>query len=224
MRNLFLAVFLTHVLSIASASAAPTKLPALHTTAKNMLLPHKDVGAWLQKLPQKALKVSTAVATTLIACGSLMLSGCDQGMRSLLEVTDTEYVDPIDENAGQYVTFYIDDTLYEGYWEITTDGQLLIEIDDGYDKIVLLEYTTGRAIPNHPDIGAEVVVYGLRNGHEVDKYGEVIEVYDNGFYVIAVDEIVYVHNDVIIYTDENLLTNTAILIEDGGHEFTDDLE
>ena len=116
MRNLFLAVFLAHVLSLASARATPTKLPILRTTAKNLSSSTNNVGAWLQKLPQKALKGSTATAAaTLIACSSLMMIGCDQGTR-LLEVTDTEYVDPIDENAGQYVTFYIDDILYEGYW------------------------------------------------------------------------------------------------------------
>ena len=223
MRNLFLAVFLAHVLSLASASATPTKLPILRTTAKNILSSTNNVGAWLQKLPQKALKGSTATAAaTLIACSSLMMIGCDQGTR-LLEVTETEYVDPVDENAGQYVTFYIDNTLYEGYWELTPDGQLLIEIDDGYDKLVLLEHMTGQVINNHHDIGAEVRVYGLRNGHEVDKYGEVVEVYDNGFYIIEIDEIVYVHNNQTVYTTEILLVNKAVLLEDGGFEFTDDI-
>ncbi len=223
MRNLFLAVFLAHVLSLASASATPTKLPILRTTAKNLSSSTNNVGAWLQKLPQKALKGSTATAAaTLIACSSLMMIGCDQGTR-LLEVTDTEYVDPIDENAGQYVTFYIDDILYEGYWELTPDGQLLIEIDDGYDKLVLLEHMTGQVINNHHDIGAEVRVYGLRNGHEVDKYGEVVEVYDNGFYIIEIDKIVYVHNNQTVYTTEILLVNKAVLLEDGGFEFTDDI-
>ena len=224
MRNLFLAVFLAHLLSLASASATPNKLPILRTTAKNLSSSTNNVGAWLQKLPQKALKGrGTAIAAaTLIACSSLMMIGCDQGTR-LLEVTETEYVDPVDENAGQYVTFYIDNTLYEGYWELTPDGQLLIEIDDGYDKLVLLEHMTGQVINNHHDIGDEVRVYGLRNGHEVDKYGEVVEVYDNGFYIIEIDKIVYVHNKQTVYTTEILLVNKAVLLEDGGFEFTDDI-
>ena len=107
--------------------------------------------------------------------------------------------------------------------ELTPDGQLLIEIDDGYDKLVLLEHMTGQVINNHHDIGAEVRVYGLRNGHEVDKYGEVVEVYDNGFYIIEIDEIVYVHNNQTVYTTEILLVNKAVLLEDGGFEFTDDI-
>ena len=222
MRHLFFAMFLTQVLAMMSASAAPTKLQALRTTAKSMLLPSKNVGAWLSILPQKALKVSTAaVAAALIACGSLTMTGCEEG-QALLRVVDTEYSDRSDELAGQYVTFYIEGDLYEGYWEITLDGLLLIEIDDGYGKIVLLEHMTGQAILNHPDIGAEVVIYDIRNGHEVDKYGEVVEVYDNGFYIIEINEIAYVHNNHSIFVNETVLANSAVLPEDGGFEFLDD--
>lgn len=210
MRSLFLVVLLIHMLSMTTVGAAPSRLtPA---TAK----------AWLQKLPAQALRTATAAgATAIIACGGLTMTGCDQG-RSVLDVTNTEYIDPSDENAGQYVTFYIENQLYEGYWEITPEGQLLIEVDDGYDKIVLLEYMTGRVINNHPDIGAEVVVQGLRNGRAVDKYGTVGEVFDNGLYLIDIDEIIYVHNNLSIYSRETLLASPDVLPEDGGLEFLDE--
>lgn len=215
MRTLLLAVFLTHMLSMGSAAGAPHRLA---TAAKNVLPSVKDVNTFLQKLPQKALAIGTA---GVILCGSMTMIGCDRGT-SLLEITDTEYVDPSDENAGQYVTFYIDGYLYEGYWEVTPEGQILIEVDDSYDKLVLHEYTVGQLIRNHPDVGAEVVVQGWRNGREVDKYGEVLEVYDNGFYIVAIDEVIYVHNNLSIHTKETLLVNPNFLPENGGLEFLDE--
>ena len=218
MRNLFLAVFLTHVLSMTSANAAPPQLATIRTMAKNLLPSGDKVKALLQKIPQKALVIGAA---GVILCASLTSTGCERG-RSYLDVTDTEYVDPNDENAGQYVSFELDGYLYEGYWEITPEGQLLIEIDDSYDRILLHEYTVGKVIKNHPDIGAYVVVQGWRNGHEVDKYGEVYEVYDNGFYVILIDEVVYVHNNISIKVNETLLVNPNFLAEDGGLEFLDE--
>ncbi len=217
MRSLFLAVFMSGALSVTSASATPARLvqgsvSELRTAAKG----------WLQNLSSRALQTVTAAgAAGLIVCSGLTMAGCDRG-RSVLDVTSAEYVDPGDENAGQYVNFYIDNQLYEGYWELTPDGQLLIEIDDGYDRLVLLEYMTGRLIRNHPDVGAEVVVQGLRNGRDVDKYGEVVEVYDNGFYIVVIDEVVYVHNNLSISTNETLLASPDALPEDGGIQFLDD--
>ena len=242
MRSLFFAVLLTHMLSMTTASATPLSRFAnssplasfasnsspLASFASNssplasFAKLRATVEKWLRKLPSQALQSATAAGTAIIiACSGLTMTGCDQG-RSVLDVTNTEYIDPSDENAGQYVTFYIENQLYEGYWEVTPDGQLLIEVDDGYDKIVLLEYMTGRVINNHPDLGAEVVVQGLRNGRAVDKYGTVGKVFDNGLYLIDIDEIVYVHNNLSIYSRETLLASPDVLPEDGGLEFLDE--
>ena len=221
MRSLFLAVFLTHMLSMSSAAAASPILPKVRATIKSVLPSVNNVSTWLQKLPQK---VFTIGAAGVILCSSLTMTGCDQ-QKAILDIINTEYVDPSDEAAGQHVTFYIDNQLYEGYWEITLDGQLLIEIDDGYGKIVLLEHMTGTVIPDHTDLGAEVLVQSQLNRHDVDKYGEVVEVYDNGFYVIEIYEIVYVQSgQSLTDVEETILVNVAVLPEDGGFKFLDDLD
>ena len=220
MRSLFLAVFLTHMLSVSSADAAPPILPKVRATIKSVLPSGNNVSTWLQKLPQKVLAIGAA---GVVLCSSLTMTSCDQ-QKAILDIINTEYADPKDDAAGQYVTFYIDNQLYEGYWEITIDGQLLIEIDDGYGKIVLLEHMTGTVIPDHPDLGAGVLVHGQLNRHDVDKYGEVLEVYDNGFYVIEIYEIVYVHGgQSLMNVEETILVNIAVLPEDGGFKFLDDL-
>ena len=227
MRNLFLAAFLTHMLLLTSPNAGvgfANKLQGLRNAGVGF-------ANKLQVLREAmhALKSNKAVITTVgilaagtIMCSGLTMTGCDRG-RYDLEVVDTEYIDPVDEAAGQYVTFYIDNQLFEGYWEITLDGQLLIEIDDGYGKTLLLEHMTGRRIRNHSDIGVEVVVQSQRNGRDVDKYGTVLEVYDNGFYVIDIYEIIYIHNGQPVRNiNERLLINKSILPEDGGIEFLDE--
>ena len=219
MRNLMLAVFLAGVLSLPNANANLFKLQGLRDAARVGLPQLKEkITTQLQKLPQKALALGTAA---IILCTGMI--GCNQH-RTILDVTDTEYRDPADEAAGQYVTFYIDNVKYEGYWEVTLEGILLIEVDDGYGKIVLLEHLTGTAIPDHSDIGADVVFYGERNGHDVDKYGTIIEVYDNGFYVIDVYEIVYINSGQKIAADERALINIAVLPQDGGMQFLDEID
>ncbi len=224
MRNVLLVVLLVHMLVMAAASAAPVpKLQAWRETLRSFKLPplqEKVSTALRKKIPPQAAAIAAA---GLVLCSSLAMTGCAE-RRSILDITDTEYVDPGDNAAGQYVTFYIDNQRYEGYWELTYDSQLLIEIDDGYGKTVLLEHMTGRVIPDHPDLDAEVLVYGERNGHDVDKYGEVKEVYDNGFYIIEIDEIVYVNSGQSVRNvRETLLINVAVLPEDGGFSFLDDL-
>ena len=224
MRNLFLAAFLTHMLLLTSPNAGigfANKLQGLRNAGVGF-------ANKLQGLREaiRGLKSNKAVITTvgIIAAGAILCSssGCEQG-RFDLDVIETEYVDPNDEAAGQEVTFYIDNQLYEGYWEVTLDGQLLIEIDDGYGKIVLLEHMTGRLIPNHPDIGVEVVIQGQRNGKDVDKYGTVLEVYDNGFYVIDIYEIIYINSGQSVRnSNQRLLINQSVLPEDGGIQFLDD--
>ena len=210
-RKLFLSLLLVHVLSMTSVEAAPVKLPALRASANAM---HKDIGAWLQKLPQKALKVGTvAAAAVVVACGGLTMAGCSEsGKDQVIEHIHVEehiHMEEYIRNDGtDAVAFYLDGVLHEGYWEVTPDGQLLIAVDDGYGTIVLLEHMTGKIIPRHSDIGAEVIVHGI--GDNVDEYGTVLEVYDNGFYIILID------------ANETLLISMSVLPEEGGFEFLEE--
>ena len=218
MKRLFLATVLAQLVLMTGAEA--NKLQALRDSGK--ALRQSPVGKWLfEKTPRQ---IATLGVIGLAVCSPIALNGCDQVRRSgVYEVTDTEYVDPSDEYAGQYVTFYIDGEYYEGYWELTPDNQILIEIDDSYDRIVLLEYLKGERIRNHSDVGAEVVMTGYRNGRLVDQYGEVIEVYDNGIYIVDVWEVEYVHSGQVIEFNipKRIATHASVLEEDGGFTFLD---
>ena len=221
MKRLFLATVLAQVLLITSTEAAPNKLQVLRERGKTLL--QSPVGKWLlEKAPQQAATLGIAA---FLACGTIALNGCDQARTSgVYDVIDTEYIDPGDEYAGQYVTFYINGEHYEGYWEITPDNQILVEIDNANERLVLLEYLKGERIPNHSDIGAQVVMMGLRNGQHVDQYGEVVEVYDNGIYIIDVWEVEYINSGQVIEFNipRRMATHASVLEEDGGFTFLDD--
>lgn len=221
MKRLFLATVLAQALLMTGVEADPNKLPVLRESGK--ALRQSPFGKWLvEKVPQQALQVGLAA---LIACSPVVISGCDQIRTSgTYDIIDVEDMDPGDEYAGQYVTFYINGDYYEGYWEITPDDQILIEIDNLYDKIVLLEYLKGQRIRNHSDVGAEVVMTGWRNGRQVDQYGEIIEVYDNGIYIVDVWEVQYVKSGQVIEFNipYRMATHASVLEEDGGFTFLDD--
>lgn len=221
MKRLFLATVLAQALLMTAAEAAPNKLQALRESGK--VLQQSPVGKWLfEKAPRQAINVGLAA---LLACSPMVITGCDQVRNSgVYDIADTEYIDPADEYAGQYVTFYINGEYYEGYWEITPDDQILIEIDNTYDRLVLLEYLKGQRIRNHDDVGAQVAMTGLRNGREVWQYGEVIEVYDNGIYIVDVWEVEYVSSGQVIEFNIpiRMATHASVLEEDGGFTFLDE--
>lgn len=169
-----------------------------------------------------------ALALGMLITTCFGITACDQG-RSIVDVVGyANYFDEVgelneeDELVGQFVTFYVDDVLYEGYWEVRENGLLLVEVDDGDGKIVLTQYREGEVIPDHQDIGAEVVMSGFIDEFDVWYYGEIIEAYDNGFRLISIDSVEYVHRgqtiDLLPY---NVLAHEGVLLKDGGFEFVE---
>ena len=215
MKKIFLVGMSLQILLVGIDTAAAQRggglLTRLQQGAKGMLA----------QLPQQILAIGAA---GVIACGSATLVGCEQGRQIVLDFTDTEDADPLDPAAGQYVTFYIGNVLHEGYWEVTPDGLLLIEVDDGFGKLVFIEHQPGYAIPDHPDIGAEVYMFGTVGNQQVERYGFVREVYDSGFYIIDIDQIFYVNTGVTteLYPVQTVLAHASVLLEDGGFAFVGD--
>ena len=223
MQKLFLATVLAQALVMTSIEAVPDKLQVLRESGK--VLRQSPVGKWLSATVTR--QVASVGLAAVLACSPLVMTGCNQVRNSgVYELTDTEYVDPGDDYAGQYITLYIDGVYYEGYWEITPDNQLLIEIDNNFDRLVLLEYLKGERIPNHTDTGAEIVMTSYRNGHKVWQYGEIVDVYTNGIYIVDVWEVEYVHSRQVIAFNrpDRVATHASVLEEDGGFSFLDEIE
>ena len=207
MRNMFLAIFLTHLLSMTSASAAANKLQALRTTAKNMLFKTKD-NAFLQAIPRRFVEIT---AVGIIACGSLLIAGCEQALQEIVNTTDTEHDAANDEYPRQYTTFVeiitdadgsiIGEQHYEAYWKVTSDGQLEVSRKKYGDEDASLEHSTGKMIDNHPNLAQGVVLMSNRNDYEGSDHGILFRVYDNNYSLIEVDvtqAIMLVHSSEIV--------------------------
>lgn len=187
------------------------------------------VAKLLQKmLPAESASMISKKAGKLVAGAGLVglalcgtITGCDRGEQILIDVVDVEEVDNVDGRDSQYVSFIIGNTRYEGYWEDTQTDQLLVELDTGGVRIVLLEQVDGFLVPNHHDIGALVYLIGEANGEEIYRYGEVVDVYDNGYYSIEISYEEYVDNGerINLFRPYTMLVHQAVLLDDGGFAF-----
>ena len=225
MRSLFFAVLLAHTMSVPISNALPlsrvTKPGGLREVVRTLNL----------KLPQVRGKISAVVRTSLnlivagtVICSSLAMTGCER-TRSMLDVTDTEYADPSGENTGQLVTVFVEGHPDEVYWEATPEGQVLLELDTGYSRVTFYELSIGQRISNHTNVGVNVVVQSQGDSSKVDRYGKVFEVYDSGFYIINIYEVItsYTYQSSIFSAkvEETLLVNPNSLPEGIDIEFID---
>ena len=210
----FILVIALTLTGAVQAVAVPTN--SRITTLLQKVLPTNSANI----VAKKAGKfVASAGLVGLALCGTI--TGCDRGEQILVDVIDVENIGTSDGRDSQYVSFVAGGIRYEGYWEETQSDQLLVELDDGGVRIVLLEQVDGFLVPNHQDLGALVYLIGEVNGEEVYRRGEVIDVYDNGYYSIEVSYEEYVNDGELInllrpYT---MLVHEAVLLEDGGFAF-----
>ena len=210
----FLLVVTLTFAGVGQASAVPAN--GRLSSLLQKVLPSKTAGT----IGKKAGKfIAGAGVIGLALCGTI--TGCDRGERILIDVVDVEDVDSIDGRDSQYVSFIAGGVRYEGYWEETQTNQLLVELDNGDVRIVLLEQVDGFLVPNHQDVGALVYLLGEANGEEIYRRGEVIDVYDNGYYSIEVSYEEYVDDGELItlFRPYVVLVHEAILVEDGGFAF-----
>ena len=210
----FLLVVALAFFIVGPVSATPTN--GRIATLLQKVLPAKSANI----VGKKAGKfVASAGLIGLALCGTI--TGCDRGEQLLVDVIDVEDADTIHGRDSQYISFVVSGVSYEGYWEETQADQLLVEVDDGSVRIVLLEQVDGFLVPDHQDIGALVYLLGEVNGEEVYRRGEVIEVYDNGYYSIEVSYEEYVNDGEVInlFRPYTMLVHEAVLLEDGGFAF-----
>lgn len=156
------------------------------------------------------------LGTGIITCSTLL--GCgDQRGRVLVEDVireDASY----DGRYAEFVDFEIEGNLYTIYIEETNTGELLIEYDDEYGRLVFLQQSIGEFIPDHPDIGRDAYFISVVDGRDVYLDGVVTKVTDNGYYVVEVYQ--YTDMDTGVETryvpPYERLVNIALLSEDGG--------
>lgn len=190
-------------------------------TLLRKILPTKLTGTTIAEKASRFVVGAGFVGLTF--CGAISLNGCDRGEQILIDVVDVEDIYNQGGRDSQYITFIINGVSYEGYWEETHDDQLLVELDNGDTRIVLLEQIDGFLVPNHQDIGALVYLRGELNGEEIYRRGEVIDVYDNGYYSIEVTYEEYANDGerITLFRPYTVLVHQALLLADGGFTFED---
>ena len=162
------------------------------------------------------------LGTGIITCSTLL--GCgDQRGRVLVEDVireDASY----DGRYAEFVDFEIDGNLYTIYIEETNTGELLVEYDDEYGRLVFLQQSIGEFDPHHPDIGRDAYFTSVIDNRDVYLDGVVVKVTDNNYYVIEV----YQHTDVdtgkesVYVRSYERLAHKSLLLEDGGFSFNDE--
>lgn len=202
-RSLVLALFLFSQASLGSGITAGGILSSVGKTA---------VG-------KAAISILSA---GLITCSALL--GCDSQTRRV--IVDDVFREDV-SYAGKYaefVEFEIDGSQYLIYIEETDTGELLVEYDDEYGRLVFLQQSIGEFVPNHRDIGRDAYFADVVNNRDVYLDGVVVKVTDNDYYVIEV----YQHTDVdtgvesVYVRSYERLVHKSLLFEDGGFRFTDE--
>ena len=140
----------------------------------------------LQGLPAKSADiVGKKTARFVVGAGFIGLAlsgtitGCERCQQMLPAVGGVEETAD-DDTAGQFGLL----------------GRFIPLFDEGVQDTQLGHFVQPfsadfRAIPNHRDIGAKVNLLGEIDGRTVQRWGEVIDVYDNGYYRIKVNREAY---------------------------------
>ncbi|MDE3269136.1 MAG: hypothetical protein OYH77_02500 [Pseudomonadota bacterium] len=179
-------------------------------------------GGIVSKIGQTAVgkKALGIVGAGIIACSGLL--GCDNSGRVIVD-------DVIREDASynnkyaEFVEFEIDGEYYMLYIEETDTGELLVEYDDQYGRLVFLQQSIGEFVPDHRDIGRDAYFIDVVNSRDVYLDGVVIDVTDNDYYVIEI----YQHTDVDTGVESpyvrsyRRLVHKSLLVDDGGFQFYD---
>lgn len=164
-----------------------------------------------------ARTIVAAGTAVVLACGVGGLSGCggEDGSVPLVLVTDAY--------GGEHVHFTLDGLLYQGYVSGGVSSTAIkIVLDGGNSVIVDQGLVDGVLLPNHPDVGGEVYLYGEPNGNSEFLYATISRVYNDAMYELIVDSEVDFDGNVILLAEPYaLFISSRLTLEDGGFEFFD---
>ena len=158
--------------------------------------------------------VAGGIAVTL-ACGGFVGCSGEDGSLSLVLVTDAY--------QGEYVYFVLDGLTYQGYVSGGVSATAIeVVLDSGSSVVIDEDLVDGVLLPNHPDVGGEVYLYGEHGSNIEFSYATINKVFDDAVYELIIDsEIDYNGNVITLAEPYAILVSARLSLEDGGFEFFD---
>lgn len=170
--------------------AVPLLLLLLHTsTAYSASLPALTNLNLKQAITQG---VQGIVLSTFIACTPLM--GCERGelrpFATVLQDRGETAIIPTQE-----LLVFVDDKDYQGVIGKDSNGRIIAQTVVNSGAFVFMQQMEGMAgfsLDRHQYIGKRIYLDGVRNIMPVQRSGIIKEIFDNGYYLIAIDQEHYV--------------------------------
>jgi len=148
-------------------------------TLLQKVLPAKSAGM-IGK--QAARFVAGAGFIGLALCGTI--TGCERGEQILSGVVGAEGTEIVDDSNGQYIW------LSEQYFSLVDENQQAGHFDQLQADLWPID--DFQVIPNHRDVGERVSqLHHVDNSLTIQRWGEVVDVYDNGYYRIMITREAY---------------------------------
>lgn len=209
------------VLAVVIALSLSTQLLARGQGGKRFLSRVLDKHASIVSSSKRAISsmqnnlARTMVAggtAVILACGGFVGCGSEDGV-SLVLVTDAY--------SGEQVYFTLDGLIYQGYVSggVSANG-IEVVLDGGNSVVIDKKLVDGVLLPNHPDVGGEVYLFGNQDIEFL--YATVNRVYDDAVYELIVDsEVDYDGNVILLAEPYAILVSSRLILENGGFEFFD---
>ena len=193
-------------------------LASNNLVAQSGLSLRSKVGSVIQQGWAHTLLIMFVGGVTL--CG---VSGCERS-----EPTIKSVVSVLQADGGAVitkdVTVTVGDDIYNGVIGIAENGLILAEIDDEGLTLVFLEHSddfVGFAVPEHSNLGRKAYVLTTQvDGRVTRREGTVIEVFDNGYLQIEIENEFYLDDSTPVspFTATQVIAYELLLLknEQGG--------
>ena len=167
--------------------------------------------------------IQSLVLGTFVACTGLL--GCaDSGLRSFSQVLQDRGDAEVIPTQKLYV--YVDDKDYEGVIGKDGNGRITVQTYVGGGAFIFLqdmEGTAGFSIDRHQFIGQRVYLDSVSGLNAIQRSGIIKEVFDNGYYLIAIDSEHYVKDGgpIAVFLPYDLIAHEFYLEKEDGTSFFD---
>lgn len=145
--------------------------------------------SWQQTLTRG---MQSILLSTCIAC--ITLTGCERGelrpFANVLHDRDDAEIIPTQE-----LFVFVDDKDYQGVIGKDGNGRIIAQTFINSSVFVFMQETEGDigfSLDRHQYLGERVYLDGARGIHAVQRSGIIKEIFDNGYYLIAIDSERYV--------------------------------
>ena len=201
------ALLLLLMLSTSSANSAPKLVPSLKNNGLRQAITQGMQGI---------------LFGTLIACAGL--TGCERGeLRPFADVLQERGEAEIIPTRDLFI--FVDDKDYQGVIGKDGNGRIIAQTFLNAGAFVFMqqmEGTTGFSLDHHQYIGERVYLDGARDLRAVQRSGIIEEIFDNGYYLIAIDSERYVSDGspVALLVSYDVIAHEFSLENEDGSSFT----